>query len=401
MLNLDFKVVKFILVFNIVMLYHGLALGQKNDVWIRYHDKAKNLYGYKDLKGKIKIPAKFEKFFTQADSFYNIISVKEENLHNYKTYYLLKNGKKVGLDSLYILDYTVDCESEGKIRFQNRKNDRIGFLDKNGKAVIPAIYNYATPFYNGVSRALINAKRACWDEKEDTLNCEHLAWKGGIQVLINDKNEILADSLHNLPDNINWYSLRTNQADLDTSIWFTIKGKNGNTYSFIDYQKEFKHWFETKFLFALKSKNQENLKRLFFSGLQIKSEKLGTSNSHQKKFNTFIRKIVTPERFQSNSLKEINIMNGDLMFVDTEKPVYKKYLDACGRHQKERFPIFLITINYYRKRKEPLILKSFPQVDANWKPSEFDINFELDYQERFEFLKTSNGYKLFEVYVKN
>jgi hypothetical protein len=23
-------------------------------------------------------------------------------------------GKKVGLDSLYILDYTVDCESEGK-----------------------------------------------------------------------------------------------------------------------------------------------------------------------------------------------------------------------------------------------------------------------------------------------
>jgi hypothetical protein len=60
---------------------------------------------------------------------------------------------------------------------------------------------------------------------------------------------------------------------------------------------------------------------------------------------------------------------------------------------------FLITINYYRK--EPLILKSFPQVDANWKPSEFDINFELDYQERFEFLKTSDGYKLFEVYVKN
>jgi hypothetical protein len=68
---------------------------------------------------------------------------------------------------------------------------------------------------------------------------------------------------------------------------------------------------------------------------------------------------------------------------------------------KREFPIFLITINYYRKRKEPLILKSFPQVDANWKPSEFDINFELDYQERFEFLKTSNGYKLFEVYVKN
>jgi hypothetical protein len=78
-----------------------------------------------------------------------------------------------------------------------------------------------------VSRALINAKRTCWDEKEDTLNCEHLAWKGGIQVLINDKNEILADSLHNLPDNINWYSLKTNQADLDTSIWFTIKGKMG------------------------------------------------------------------------------------------------------------------------------------------------------------------------------
>ncbi|MGX7685944.1 WG repeat-containing protein [Flectobacillus roseus] len=401
MRNLGVKVVKFIKVFSIVILYHGLALGQKNDVWIRYHDKAKNLYGYKDLKGKIKIPAKFSNFFTQADSFYNIISVKEETLHDYKTYYLLKNGKKVGLDSLYILDYAVDCESEGKIRFQNKKNDRIGFLDKNGKAVIPAIYNYATPFYNGVSRALINAKRTCWDEKEDTLNCEHLAWKGGIKVLINDKNEILADSLHNLPDNINWYSLKTNQADLDTSIWFTIKGKNGNTYSFIDYQKEFRHWFETKFLSALKSSNLENLKRLFFSGLQIESEKLGTSNPRQKNFNTFVRKIVTPERFQANAVKEIHIMNVDLMFMNSEKPIYKKYFDACGRHQKEKFPTFLITIDYYRKRKEPLILKSFPQVDANWKPSEFDINFELDYQERFEFLRTSNGYKLVDVEVKN
>jgi hypothetical protein len=75
-----------------------------------------------------------------------------------------------------------------------------------------------------VSRALINAKRACWDEKGGYINCEHLDWKGGIQVLIS-KNEILADSLHNLPDNINWYSLKTNQADLDTSIWFTIKEK--------------------------------------------------------------------------------------------------------------------------------------------------------------------------------
>jgi hypothetical protein len=28
-------------------------------------------------------------------------------------------------------------------------------------------------------------------------------------------------------------------------------------------------------------------------------------------------------------------MNGDLMFVDIEKPVYKKYLDACEAPPKE------------------------------------------------------------------
>jgi hypothetical protein len=90
---------------------------------------------------------------------------------------------------------------------------------------------------------------------------------------------------------------------------------------------------------ALKSTNKESLKQLFFSDLQIESEKLGTSNPHQKNFNTFIRKIVTPERFQANAVKEIHIMNGDLMFVNSENLFIKNILTHAVT-TKKKFPTF-------------------------------------------------------------
>src|SRR5688572_25077080 len=136
------------------------------------------LSGYRDLKGNIKQPAKFGGF-TRADSFHHIIAVTETIDRSYKSYYLLKDGRKIGQDSVFVLDFTFDCESEGKIIFKDRKKDRVGFLDKNGSAIIPAIYNYVSPFRNGIAIAHRNAKRKCLEKNGDTTRCEHLGWEGG------------------------------------------------------------------------------------------------------------------------------------------------------------------------------------------------------------------------------
>ncbi len=195
----------FILCFSFVQILWG----QPKDIWIRFYDTATDLSGYKDLNGKIQIPAKYNNF-TRADTFHNIIAVKEQMDSSNEEYYLLKDGRQVGQDSVFMFDFTYDCESEGKIIFNDKKKNRVGFFDKNGVVIIPAIYNAATPFCNGLAIALKNAKRSCWGENEDTLNCDHLGWKGGETVIINDKNEILVDSLKEYPTNINWYSLKIN-----------------------------------------------------------------------------------------------------------------------------------------------------------------------------------------------
>ncbi len=63
--------------FITALLFTHLSFGQTRDIWIRFFDTTTEQSGYKDLKGNIKIPAKFEAF-TRADTFYNIIAVNEK-----------------------------------------------------------------------------------------------------------------------------------------------------------------------------------------------------------------------------------------------------------------------------------------------------------------------------------
>ncbi|RYG30351.1 MAG: WG repeat-containing protein, partial [Chitinophagaceae bacterium] len=189
-----------------VLLISLNAFSQSQDPWVRFTDPASRLSGYKNLKGEVMIPPRFNGV-PCADTFYNIIGVTEMNDKTFKNYYLLKDGRVIGEDSLYIFDYTTDCESEGKIMFSDRKNDRVGFFDKNGKVVIPAVYNYASPFHNGFSIAHLNAKRKCLDG-EDMHNCEHPTWEGGETVLINEKNEVLADDVPIDLYGVDWHSVR-------------------------------------------------------------------------------------------------------------------------------------------------------------------------------------------------
>lgn len=388
------------LIFILFMFLTKFSSGQIDETWISFYDSTTELIGYKDLKGNIKIPAKFSNL-TRADTFYNIIAVSENTDSSYQSYYLLKDGRRVGIDSVFMFDFTYDCESEGKILFVDTKKNRVGFLGKNGKAIIPAIYNAATPFRNGLSTALKNAKRKCWDENEDTLNCEHWLWVGGETVLINDKNEILVDSLTADIRNLNWYSLKINEQNTDTTSWTSIKGNNGNIYSFLNYEKEFKKWFHLKFLAALHSLSSDPLRQLLFSEVTFWSNKTGWTSLSNIKYLKMFPASVTKEKFLETSTKNVSIYADDLNPFIFEGKLYSGFYDACGSHNKEKFPVFNVMITYYKKRTNKLKSKASTESQTEKRvPSDFEKQYQISYQEHFDFIRTAEGYRLLSVSVK-
>ncbi len=376
--------------FIITLLFTKFLFGQTNDVWVRFIDTTTDLSGYKDLKGIIKIPATFETL-TRADTFYNIIAVSEEIGSSYVSYYLLKDGGKVGKDSVFMFDFQFDCESEGKILFGDREKDRVGFFDKNGIAVIPAVYNYASPFRNGLAVAHRNAKRKCWDGSNDTTACEHLGWQGGESILINEKNEILVDSLNINTYNLDWYSKRVNDFTVDTSVFTNIKGRKGVVYSFIDLEKEFKKWFYSVFLASLNSNDKGKLKDLCFPEITYWSEKAGwTSLNKDAFFRTFPASIFK-ERFQETAIKQIATSQQTMDPFMIEKESYNRFYNACGEYNREKYPVFDVMLTYYKKRTKKLPNILLPA---------FDKTYEIKYQEHFEFLRTEDGYKLLNMSLK-
>ncbi|WP_345953959.1 WG repeat-containing protein [Mucilaginibacter sp. PAMB04168] len=344
-----------------------LAKAQKAENWYRYYDAEKDTYGYKDAQGKIKISARFTGI-TPTPTFKNIIAVTEGRTN--KSYYLLKNGQKVAKDSLYAWDMTYDCEQEGKIRFRDRVTDRVGFLDNNGKVVIPAVYNDARPFYNGLSLVIHNGKRICADGtpyKADL--CEHWSWNG-ITALINNRGEIIADSVDiTAIENLNWFSCKIVDSVADTTLYTSFKTKKGKYYTFINYQKEFTNWLYNQFLINLKSKAL--LLNCFDEIIVERVWKQTLRKTYSKA--AFIREYGALLQKKMAAVKqgqvEVTIIKEELNAFTYSKQ-FKPFYTDCGEPNIARYPSFDVITSHY------------------------DGNHQLSYQEHFSFLKTGNGYKL-------
>ncbi len=70
-----------------------------------------------------------------------------------------KVREKVQKGNLYFFDNGPDCESEGFIRFRDRKADKAGLLNSEGEIAIPPVYNDLTNVRNGLVIALMGAKK--------------------------------------------------------------------------------------------------------------------------------------------------------------------------------------------------------------------------------------------------
>lgn len=102
------------------VLFYIFSFSQEDTNWYGFYNSDSTKIGYKDAKGNVRIEPKFESAMTETNLFKDVI-VAWEYAKNYsgEKYYLNKEGKKFGKDSIYVFDFSFAEESEGKIKFRD------------------------------------------------------------------------------------------------------------------------------------------------------------------------------------------------------------------------------------------------------------------------------------------
>ncbi|MBL0735687.1 WG repeat-containing protein [Flavobacterium sp. GN10] len=351
---------KKILILFISFLFNTLAFSQGNDIWTAFPNKDTTLTGFKDKNGVVKIEPKFNGF-TIARKFENIIAVTEEENSRWKSYYLTKQGKIVGLDSLYIFDNGPDCENEGYIRFRDHKTDKMGIFNSEGKIVIPAIYRDLTKVRNGMIIVLKDAIRTKIDD-------EHFTWTGGKEFLIDINNKVLIENF-SYNDDLNFYSLEKSKEPSKDQTRDSFLGVDGQYYSFINFDKEFKYWLEN---ILLKDLSKANLEKHSFDKITYWKEPDGWINAPKTKFinqNYTYLKLKLQEL--KNSKTDYFVSSDGLNQFIFESDEYDIYFNNCNESKDWIYPTMDVVINPKR------------QNDRG--------------QDHFEFLRTDYGYKMISV----
>ncbi len=359
----------------------NFSFAEQSQPWQRFHDEKSELYGFRDLDHQVKITPKF--IMVDAYEFNNIIAVIEQvGKEGYQSYYLLKNGKKIGIENLYMHGNYLDCECEGKIRFRDKRLDKVGFFDKNGQVVIPAVYSDAEPFRNNMAMVLMGAQRLCPDGEKYSFkkrNCEHFQWDGGRSYVINTKNEILINDFNHTRD-IDWFSLEITEKEKDNPLRETFKGTNGEYYSFINFKKEFTQWLVSLFFPAddVDSLKANTFEKIIFWDDDKKLWSEVGKDLFFKKNSQAILKII--KGLKSSTLKfEIHNNPLGVRISSFANDLKSKYYDSCGNYKNWIHPLFDLVITHHSKKEGKKFL----------------------YQDIFKFLKTDNGYKLMEMSLRS
>lgn len=344
------------------LFFNCAVFAQNNDTWISFWDKDTTHIGFKDKNGNIKITPKFTRM-TSAHKFDAIIAVNEDVNDSWKSYYLTKSGKIVGLDSLYIFDNGPDCESEGFIRFRDPKTDKMGMFNGDGKIVIPVLYSHLTKAKNGLVVALKGAIKKKFDD-------EHFGWTRGREILIDTNNKIIIENFEYENDyDLNFYSLEQSKTPTKDPVRQSFKGINGQYYSFINYDKEFKVWLKNTLLSDL---SKENLLKHSFDKITYWKNPNGWIKEPKIKFIDQNYNLLKLKLQELNSEKTDYFISADSLnqFIFEEKE-YENYFNNCNESKEWQYPI------------KNIVISSQDKDDFG--------------QDHFEFLRTENGYKLISV----
>lgn len=350
---------------SMLLLASVIVSAQENDLLYSFEDNKTELIGFKDMNGNVKIEPKFG-FFTHVEKFDKIIAVAEPKSDGgFKSYYLTKTGKKVGSESMYIYDNCFDCESEGYIRFKDHKIKKVGLFDGDGNVIIPPVYNIISQVHNGVMFALSGAVI-----KRDG---EHFSFVGGVETLIDINNNVLIEDFP-FDENINLYSMFIEDDNHSTSpIRDYFIGVNGKTYSFINYKKEFRYWFES----VLKEElTKEKIKNHFFDKVSYWDDKYGWVSSPKKDLESeFVQNIIAKLNKTKIKNAKYNLFLQDLNKFIYESKEFVLYYDNCTDALTSKYPVINVVVD-------------------GTKNNEY-------VQDHFEFLRTQDGYKLVGVSIRS
>ncbi len=342
---------------------------QDIQTWFAFWDNDSTYIGFKDINGEIQIKPNLVGI-TSAKKFEKIMAVIEHDNANYKTYYLTKSGKKVGIDSLFFFDNTPDCESEGFIRFKDKETKMVGMFDQNGEIVIPAKYNTLSRVENGLIVGLKGAKKDYWDKHKES-DCNHYSWKGGKQYLIDTKGKILIENF-DYTKYLNFYSLKIESNSNNDSIRMEFKGVDGKYYSLIDYEKEFK--LELKALLT-NTLSHNDLLKMCYDNIYYWKDGQGWVSEPKANFMNRNFEIVKDKLLQFASPNvDNNIFVHGLNPYIYECETFAKYFNNCGEARESKYPVMNIVIN--TKIDEKLV------------------------QDHFDFLRTDKGYELISITIK-
>ncbi len=352
-----------------MLLASNVAFCQTTSVWTSFYNSDSTLVGFKDEQGKITIEPKFSIFFS-ANTFHDIMAVTEEQDGKYLSYYLTKSGKIVGRDSMHIYDNGFDCESEGFIRFRDKKSDKVGMFNRNGEICIPAIYDELSRVQNGMVVGLKGAEKKYWDKQRHS-GCNHYSWVGGENVLIDTNNQVLIRPF-SIATSLNLFSIEKSEDLNPDTTRQSFLATDGSYYSFIDFEKEFMQWISAD---LLQNIDEDKLLNASYDSI-IWSTTTGWAKTAKTNF--------IPNNFEvlKNGFLELqkpsceySLFVEGLNMYEYEGEEFAKYFTSCGEAKEWIYP----TINVVISHEEP---KSFSQ-------------------NHYTFLRTDAGYKLISVSVRN
>jgi len=203
--------------------------------------------GFIDRYGRIKIAPNPARCYS-CDELDNIVGVSETVDGKRTNYYLTRSGKIFGKDSLYD---QVECEADGFIRFRDRKTNKDGLFDRNGKVAVPADYDELGKVINGTVIALKDAEEECSYDDPEHGGCYKT---GGNNMLIDTLNNVLIDDFTDVFNlNLDFFSMEKSDAPHTDTVRVSFPAKGGGYYSFIDTDKEFKRWLADSLEASLKA----------------------------------------------------------------------------------------------------------------------------------------------------
>lgn len=361
---------KTIILTYLIFLYGTFSYSQQNNYWTAFWNEDEEKFGFKDNSGLVVIQPIFSSF-SFVNRFEHIFIASEETDDKFDIYYLTKSGRQFGRDSIYIFDNTPDCESEGFIRFRDKKSDKAGLFNRNGDVVIPAVYDDLTKVSNGFVVALKGAEKKYWDDHNYS-GCNHFSWLGGQIMLIDTNNKVIIENFtDSLP--LDLYSHQSQSEIDDNPNREYFSGKDGRIHSFLNYEKDFSFWLKHSILdqFTVESLMLASLDRLTFwkddAGWVSKSAK----DVIEKNFMLIKDRLSLIHNPGQDFFVSIDGLNSGI-FRGEE---FRIYFDNCGQPLSDKYPVMNILITH---------------TDDN--------DF---YQDHFDFLKTNEGYKLISLTIRN